>query len=127
MTDLFKDVSEFHVKFEVPANDKPDFLQMELSALKCIHLKEELTEFYTSLECEDLEQAFDALIDLVYVALGTAHLMGLPFNEGWKRVHEANMKKIRATCASQSKRNSSFDIVKPEGWVPPVLSDLIEG
>lgn len=70
---------------------------------------------------------FDALIDLAYVVLGTAHLQGFDFEEGWRRVHAANMSKVRARRKSDSKRKSKFDVVKPEGWQAPVLTDLIGG
>jgi hypothetical protein len=72
-------------------------------------------------------KAFDALIDLVYVALGTAYLHGFPFNEGWDRVQEANMKKVRCECADdpRSTRKHRIDVVKPEGWKPPMLADLL--
>jgi len=36
------------------------------------------------------------------------------------------MKKVRAaTDGSDSKRGSSLDVVKPEGWIAPDLSDLV--
>jgi predicted HAD superfamily Cof-like phosphohydrolase len=73
----------------------------------------------------NLEEYFDGLIDLVYVALGAAYLSGLPFDEGFKRVHEANMKKVRALRQEDSKRGSTYDIVKPAGFVAPTLTDLI--
>ncbi len=73
-----------------------------------------------------LAKKFDALIDLVYVALGTAYLHGFPFDLGWRRVHEANMKKVRATNAAQSARNSTHDVVKPPGWTAPTLDDLVK-
>lgn len=71
-------------------------------------------------EC-DLEKAADALADLVYVALGTAHMMGLPFDAIWAEVQRANMTKERAESArdERSKRQHVFDVVKPAGWTPP--------
>ena len=59
------------------------------------------------------------------VALGTAYMQGFNFKEAWRRVHEANMRKVRATSEEQSKRNSSSDVVKPAGWVAPDLKDLV--
>lgn len=77
-----------------------------------------------------MERALDALVDLVYVALGTAHLHGFDFNEAWRRVHAANMKKIRAPSAEASKestgRGHAFDVIKPPGWEPPSHKDLVE-
>lgn len=74
----------------------------------------------------DLEVQFDSLIDLIYVALGTSHLHGLDFDEGWRRVHAANMKKELAQSADQSKRGYRFDVIKPRGWKPADLSDLLK-
>lgn len=68
-----------------------------------------------------LADGADALADLVYVALGTAHLMRLPFDAVWAEVQRANMAKERATGADdpRSKRRHSLDVVKPPGWKAP--------
>ena len=123
--DLFGMVAAFHKKFELEPTPQPDFPTYEIVRLKSIHLQEELNEIIKAGQENDLEEYFDGLIDLVYVALGAAYLAGLPFNEGFKRVHEANMKKVRALRAEDSKRGSTYDIVKPAGFVAPTLTDLI--
>lgn len=69
--------------------------------------------------------ALDALVDLVYVAVGTAYCHRFPFNEHWAQVQEANMQKVPAKSASESKRGSALDIVKPEGWIPPDPDKLL--
>ena len=94
---------------------------------RIIFLFEEMQELVDGFEADDLEEQFDALIDLVYVALGTAWMLGVPFGEGWSRVHRANMKKVRCDDEfdPRSKRMHKFDVVKPEGWVSPDLSDLV--
>ena len=122
---LFADIEKFHEKFELSKLAKPGFLSQELMRFRIKFLQEELDEFCDAYVNQDLEKAFDALIDLTYVALGTAFLMGLPFNDGWKHVHNCNMQKVRAKLESDSKRKSTFDVVKPEGWQPPVLNHLI--
>ena len=84
----------------------------------------------------DLEKALDGLVDLAYVLAGTAlfhgfgnkHELGKTIiGEAWQRVHNANMCKVRANHADESKRGSAFDVVKPEGWQPPKLHDLVGG
>lgn len=45
--------------------------------------------------------------------------MGLPFNDVWDLVHRANMQKVRAKRAEESKRGSRFDVIKPPGWEAP--------
>ncbi len=74
----------------------------------------------------NLEEQFDAMIDLVYVALGTSYHHGVDFDEGWRRVHGANMKKVLAKSQEDSKRGYRFDVVKPKGWKPADLSDLVK-
>ena len=123
--DLFNMVAAFHEKFQLEPTEQPDFPYEEIWKLKNVHMQEELDEIRAAAINGDLEEYFDGLIDLVYVALGAAYLSGLPFNEGFRRVHEANMKKMRALHAKQSKRGSSYDIVKPPGFVAPTLTDLI--
>jgi len=57
----------------------------------------------------------DALADVIYVALGTAYRMGLPFDEIWGAVQAANMRKVRGL----TKRGNKVDAMKPAGWVGP--------
>ncbi len=125
MPNLFDDVAAFHQKFGLEPTPQPDFPNEEIWKLKNRHLQEELDEIRAACLTGDLEQYFDGIIDLVYVALGAAYLAGLPFDEGFKRVHEANMKKVRAVTANDSKRGSTYDIVKPAGWQAPSLDDLL--
>ena len=69
---------------------------------------------------------FDALLDLVYVAMGTAHLLGYPWQEGWDAVQKANMEKVRAAKdGSDSKRASAWDVVKPKGWRAPDIRGIL--
>ena len=88
-------------------------------------MQEELTEIEEAHNIGDIEAVFDGLLDLAYVVLGTAWMMNLDFEEGWNRVHHANMQKVRVKNASESKRGSSYDCKKPEGWTPPYLGDLV--
>lgn len=73
-----------------------------------------------------MEQQLDALVDLVYVALGTAALQGFDFEEAWRRVHASNMLKTRHSSTNPGKRNSRYDVVKPAGWIRPNLKDLVQ-
>lgn len=75
-----------------------------------------------------LADALDAIIDTLYVVLGNAHLHGFDrdiIREAWRRVHAKNMEKVRVERAEDSKRGSIYDVVKPEGWTPADLTDLV--
>lgn len=130
MTD-FSDVGDFHQKFGLHRSDDnpgPTGAEnnKELMEFRTKFLQEELDEFVEALEEGDMAKAFDALMDLNYVSLGTAHLLGFPWREGWQAVQAANMAKVRAAKdGSDSKRGSSFDVVKPEGWLPPDIEGVL--
>lgn len=120
MANLYLDVLDFHMKYKLPFAETPQLLNSELHDFRVKFLKEELKEYIDAWEDDDLVKAADALVDLVYVALGTAAFMGVPFNACWAPVQYANMNyKRRATAVDQSTRQSTFDVVKLPNFVPP--------
>ena len=143
---LFRDIGRFHDKFELkPTEDSGHRLPQDVLKFRIKFMLEELQEYAAAVDaivisdpqaCDaafvgeefDAEQALDALVDLCYVALGTAFLHRFRFNEAWDRVQAANMKKVRASGDDDplSKRKHNKDVVKPPGWVPPVLLDLLD-
>jgi predicted HAD superfamily Cof-like phosphohydrolase len=138
-----RDVAEFHRKFKIEYEGKPRLMAADMSMFREDFLAEEVREYCEATAAarlflalgkyekatESLTKAFDALIDLVYIALGNAYLHGFPFEKGWARVQEANMKKVRASSADESRassgRGSIHDVIKPKGWEPPTLLDLV--
>lgn len=68
-------VVQFHQKFGIDYTGPPRLLPPEL-AWRRKFLDEELTEYEDAIAAKDIGGAFDALIDLNYVALGTIHLHG---------------------------------------------------
>ena len=123
MSRFTDDIEDFHKKMAIAYDGPPRLLDDRISTIRETFLQEELNEYK---DAETMEDKLDALVDLVYVALGTAYLHGFPFDEAWCRVQEANMKK---RPASQSHRNKGWrhemDVTKPEGWEPPDFSDLL--
>jgi predicted HAD superfamily Cof-like phosphohydrolase len=118
----YQDVQDFHDKFAVPLASKPQLLDTEPYNFRLGFMQEELQEFVQAHHDNDLPIAFDSLIDLVYVAYGTAQMMGCTpamWNEMWTAVQNANMSKVRAASAADSKRGTQLDVVKPAGWVSP--------
>lgn len=141
--DLFADVTDFLSTFGQKYSGAPRALPPQLAKLRERLLNEERGEYLRAVKAlaaelsgkaepsiddevaYNLDHALDALVDLVYVALGTAYLHGFDFNEAWRRVHSANMKKTRALTRKDGKRKSKYDIVKPPGWQPPRHRDLV--
>ncbi len=143
MSKLTNDIRKFHEKFGLGYEGLPRTLRPDLEAFRIRFMQEELQEYVDAADLLDRarnrdhratpevmahirERQLDALVDLVYVALGTAYLQGFDFDRAWNRVHQANMRKVRATKATAGKRGApKFDVVKPDGWKAPVLKDLV--
>lgn len=129
----FDDVRKFHQKFDMLVGDKPrqltarklkerlEFLWEELTELaqasgfEPVRLSDGKIEWKSFTDHKIIAEQADALIDLVYVSMGTAVMMGLPWQDLWDDVHGANMRKVRGT----TKRGHAVDVTKPEGWEGP--------
>jgi predicted HAD superfamily Cof-like phosphohydrolase len=123
---MLTDIRDFHVKFGLEYSGPPRLLDKEDARFRIKLMHEELAEYKKAEAENDLAGSLDALVDLIYVALGTAYRQGLPFKEGWGIVQTCNMTKVRALPdGSNSKRGSAFDIAKPEGWVAPNYSEIL--
>lgn len=130
MNSNFDDVGGFHEKFGLDsvtyAGIGPRHMSAELLDFRIKFMHEELKEFEDAIAEGDDAKAFDALLDLTYVVMGTAHLRGYPWQRGWELVQEANMLKVRAKNAEESKRGSAYDVVKPPGWLAPNIERLLD-
>ena len=140
--DIVSDIEAFHRKFALPGKHPLGVLDPEVAGFRLRFLHEELNEYATHEYAAQREkkesnpdlanytfhlgEMIDGLVDLVYVAVGTAYLHGFDFREAWRRVQTANMKKVRAQSKEESKRGSTFDVVKPEGWEKPTHIDKVE-
>jgi predicted HAD superfamily Cof-like phosphohydrolase len=113
---MLRDVADFH---ELILNDyaevAPSLISLEYCVERSRFLHEELDEFCVASGEGNIVGVADALADIIYVALGTAYKMGLPFEEIWRAVQDANMRKV----PGQTKRGNKVDAMKPEGWVGP--------
>ena len=54
-------------------------------------------------------------------------VLAAAWEAGWDEVQRANMAKVRAAeDGSDSKRGSSWDVVKPDGWRDPDLEAVLQ-
>jgi predicted HAD superfamily Cof-like phosphohydrolase len=115
----FVDVGAFRQKMGLPMSTFPHLLTPEESSYFVRFILEEISEYMKAYEENSLVDAADAIVDLVYVALGCAHAMGLPFDSLFQVVHAANMRKQPADEFIRSTRGRQYDVVKPLGWTGP--------
>lgn len=120
---MFFFVEKFNERFGLPDGTKDVITgDQEVIDYRVDFMREEVKEFEDAVAEGDRVKAFDALLDLVYVAYGTALFMGIngeQWIQGFAAVHKANMSKIPTPSAACSKRKSSLDVIKPPGWVGP--------
>jgi predicted HAD superfamily Cof-like phosphohydrolase len=137
----FNDVGDFHEKFgldnvthrlpgkrmisEALLKFRLDFMREELDELEQAVTRVISPDGTRSDIIIDDAKVFDALIDLVYVALGTAQLLGYPWHAGWDEVQRANMNKERCKRVEDSTRGSLFDVIKPTNWTPPDITRVL--
>lgn len=129
MAKQYQDVLDFHTKYQVPLAAKPQLLTGDEYEFRIKFIKEEFQEFIKAHEENNLEDAIDALVDLVYVTYGAAQFMGIgteQWLEHWNEVQKRNMEKILVESADDSKRGYKFDLKKPLGWEAPNHGPIIQ-
>ena len=85
-------------------------------------MKSYIDEFVHKHDAGNLNQAIEAMSDVIRVTKECAAQMTITqqvWDDTWDAVQTANMTKVRAASAADSKRGSSLDVVKPKGWVAP--------
>ncbi|MDR1531782.1 MAG: hypothetical protein LBS62_06305 [Clostridiales bacterium] len=110
----YEQVKEFHRKFKVPVKDRPEAMPAERAAKRCNWMREELDEF---MEAADICGQADAMIDLIYFALGTLVEIGVEPDALFDIVHAANMSKLWKN--GQPCYREDGKIIKPPGWADP--------
>jgi predicted metal-dependent hydrolase len=120
---MMQDVARFNVdllEMDVPEQPRNLIGGRKLHAQD--HLQEELNEFKNS---DNLEESVDALIDLIYVAMGRLLEMGVWPIPVFMEVHQANMKK-RQGMVEGRENSGGLDATKPAGWTPPDIAKYLQ-
>ncbi len=120
MNKEWEKVREFHKTFEQPAPDNAVMLDRIRVYKRHKWMKEELEEFRKS---ENIVEQADALIDLIYLALGALVEMGIPPEGLFDIVHEANMDKLWSDGKPHFREDGKT--IKPPEWQDP-YEDLLE-
>lgn len=108
-------VKLFHEKFGHPSADFPIFLDKERAKNRSKWIMEEITEF---LVAQNIYEQADAMIDLIYFALGTLVEMGIKPDDLFEIVQDANMSKLGIDGKSMYNKKDG-KIIKPGNWKDP--------
>lgn len=122
---MISKVGDFHKACDAAVFDEDKACQFsEDKSLRMNLLKEEFIEYMEAEENADIVGVADALADMIYIIMGTAHSYNIPIEEIFNEVHATNMAKVGSD--GKVKRREDGKILKPEGWTPPNLKGIID-
>ena len=111
---MYQDIKDLHEKFNLLRSDTPGHVSGRKLLERADFLQEEVDEFRHACSEQDLGAQAHELVDIAMVAIGTAIMLGVPWEKIWDNVHECNMNKERG-----SDSRGLVGLVKPEDWVGP--------
>ena len=125
-----RDVIEFNRDLLGIAQRQVQPLDLEEHTHLSMALQEELKEFNDAVMQGQIVESVDALIDLMYFAVGGLWKHGLTHEQivkSMRAVHAANMLKRKGKVAKRY--TGAADAVKPEDWVAPeeAIQEILAG
>ena len=107
-------VKDFHQKFNHPISAYPKQMDRERTIRRYHWMLEEINEF---LEADEIVEQADAMIDVIYFALGTLVEMGIQPDPLFDIVQDANMAKLWPD--GKPHYNEEGKTIKPKDWEDP--------
>tara|TARA_R110002167_G_scaffold731_2_gene3194 strand:- start:532 stop:1035 length:504 start_codon:yes stop_codon:yes gene_type:complete len=128
-SEWLKDISDMHDKFE--AKEWIDHMYLtknyklldQFLAFRLDFIEEEFEETIAAFAQKDHKEVADGLIDLIVVAIGTLDLFDMNADAIWAKVYKANITKSKGINTSRPNPFGLPDMVKPEGWKAPKITD----
>lgn len=119
-------VAEFQIATDQPVSSVQNLGDLKNNNLRYELMSEENTEYFSATINRNPTEIIDGCVDMMYILLGTINQHGFQneFAEAFSRVHLNNMLKVGPD--GKVKRNEQGKILKPEGFEPVDLSDLIK-
>lgn len=113
----YNDVKKFHYAFNHPVAKKPTVMDIDRAIKRVAWMNEEINEFIEATKKKDIYEQADAMIDLIYFALGTLVEMGIKPEPIFNIVQHANMSKLWED--GKPHYNDVGKVIKPKGWEDP--------
>lgn len=82
-------------------------------------------ELIDAISAGDKIEQLDALIDILVVTIGAINSFGADAEAAWNEVMRTNFAKIDPETGLVRRREDG-KVLKPEGWQPPNLKDLLK-
>lgn len=101
--------------------DKPTIVSAEVMKLRLDLIDEERGELLLAMLKWNTVESYDAILDLLYVVIGTAVAMGLDLEPGWNEVHRSNMSKF-----IDGHKRADGKWIKGPSYSPADLAPIVE-
>lgn len=120
---MFEMVRDFHEAFGQRVGTKPWLPYGDERELRMRLMKEEMKEYEQAEHNNDLNNLAVELADIIYIACGTAVSYGIPLDDVFNAIHQANMNKL---VDGKVIRREDGKIKKPEGWQPADIAGILK-
>lgn len=118
--DVFMEAADQRVQMRIAYGfdntDDQNRLYMDL-------IEEEFNETKEAFANCDLVEVADGLADMVWVIMGLASSIGIPFDEVWQEVRRSNMSKC---VGGKVIKNEAGKVMKPDSYFRPDIKSLLE-
>lgn len=124
MRELAAQVREFMIAGQQRIGREPGDIHLSEAMLGMSLIEEELRELRMAVKHEgvcELVEIADAVCDLLYVVTWTGLAFGFPLPELMEEVHRSNMAKFKNGVM----RDETGKVIKPEGWTPPNIQQIL--
>lgn len=119
---MFEMVRDFHTAFGQRVGTRPILPDYQERELRMRLMKEEVNEYNKAEDNSDITNLAVELADIIYIACGTAVSYGIPLDEVFNAIHQANMNKL---IDGKVIRREDGKIKKPEGWQPADIAGIL--
>ena len=120
----FKKVGLFMKTFGQEIKASPSFSSKKINKLRISLINEELDELKNAIKENNLQEAADALTDILYVTYGAGHAFGIDLDKCFDEVQQSNMSKL--DDHGNPIYNDSGKVMKGPKYFKPDLSKFIK-
>ena len=120
----FEKVGSFMKTFGQEVKTKSGLSTEKINKLRVSLINEELEEFKEAVKTNDLNEAADALTDILYVTYGAGHAFGINLDKCFDEVQKSNMSKLGNN--GKPIYNEKGKVMKGPKYFKPDLSKFLK-
>lgn len=118
-------LKRFHKAFNLPLRNSPNVIPIKEFSLRYKLLMEEIEELVTAYAQNNIIEITDAVIDCMYILIGTAVQFGIAdkLEQCFDEIHESNMSKLDKNGKAIIRKDGK--VLKSDLYFPPNLNKIL--